>query len=201
MTLREAQRSARFWRQGSAFFLMACAIGGVYAHFVPMLLDSGLTAEQARNVAALFGLAVIAGRLLAGVLLDRFFGPYLAVCFVLVAASGMGMLLLPGSHDMRWTAIAIGLAFGTELDIAAYMSARYFGTRAIGAIYGWQFGMFSAGGIASPILYGSVYDHTHSYAGALLISGALMLGAIPLFLSLGAYATPAPEADGLPHPG
>lgn len=196
MSLSEAQRTGRFWRQGLAFFLIASAITGLYAHLVPMLLDSGLTPERAANVAAMFGFAVVVGRLLAGVLLDRFFAPHLGVAFVLVAASGMGALLLPGEHWMTYTAFAIGLVFGTELDIAGYMCARYFGTRAYGAIYGRQFGMFLAGGILSPILYGFVHDRTQSYTGALLISGALMLGAIPLFLSLGAYAIASGSASG-----
>jgi hypothetical protein len=41
MSLSEAQRTGRFWRQGLAFFLIAGAITGLYAHFVPMPLDSG----------------------------------------------------------------------------------------------------------------------------------------------------------------
>jgi MFS family permease len=196
MTLREALRTRRFWKQGLAFFLMACALLGVYHHFVPMLLDAGLTPERAANVAASFGLAVFVGRLVAGVLLDRFFAPYLGVCFVLVAASGMAALMLPGEGWLTWTALAIGLAFGTELDIAGYMCARYYGTRAYGSIYAWQFSMFTTGAILSPILYGFVHDRTDSYGWALLVSGALMLGAIPLFLSLGEYATPGASSAG-----
>jgi predicted MFS family arabinose efflux permease len=175
--------------------LSGLALTGLYAHFVPLLTDRGLDPERTADIAALFGLSVMVGRLGAGYLLDRLFAPLLASLLAVIAASGIATLLLPGSHFAPLAAICVGLMFGTELDVAGYMTARYFGQRAYGAIYGWQFGMFMAGGIASPIAYGAVHDMTGSYLYALGGSIALLLAAIPFLLSLGPYP-PRDEANG-----
>ncbi len=187
-TLTQAQREGRFWRQGAAFFLMAASLGGLFVHFVPMLSDEGFGAATLASVTSLFGVAVLAGRLIAGYLLDRCFAPRLAVLFICFAMVGVVTLHWPMLPLIYVAAALVGLAFGTELDIAGYMTARYFGTRAYGAIYGWQYGMFIAGAIVSPLLYGVIHDRAGSYQPALLASLVLLAPAIPLFLSLGRYS-------------
>jgi MFS family permease len=186
-TLREAIRSSRFWRQGGALTLMGLGLSGLYAHFVPLLTDHGLDPATTANVAALFGGAVFVGRLGAGYLLDRIFAPILATMFVLVAAAGLGAAMMPGVNFGAIAAVGIGLGFGTELDIAGYITARYFGRKAYGAIFGWQFAFFTAGGIVGSISYGVIHDRSGSYHAALTASIVLMLCAIPLLLSLGRY--------------
>jgi MFS family permease len=187
LSAREALRTGLFWRQVTAFALMGFALGGLYAHFVPLLTDRGLAPAEVANIAAMFGFAVFAGRLLAGFLLDHIFAPVLAVSFVLVAVLGIGGLFQPGYLFAATAALAVGLTFGTELDIAGYITARYFGRRAYGTIFGWLFGLFAAGGMTSPLMYGLIFDRTGSYGTALMISMGAMLAAIPLLLSLGRY--------------
>ena len=187
MTLREAVRSGRFWRQGGALLLLGLALSGLYAHFVPLLTDHGLDSATTANVAALFGASVFAGRLIAGYLLDRFFAPVLATTFVLVTAAGLGAAMMPGPLFGAIAAAGIGLGFGTELDIAGYITARYFGRKAYASIFALQFAMFTTGGIMGSISYGVIHDRTGDYQLALTISLVLVLGAIPLILSLGRY--------------
>lgn len=192
LTAREALRTGLFWRLAMAFALLGLALGGLYAHLVPLLSDRGLSTSEVANIAALFGFGVFTGRLVAGYLLDRIFAPVLAVCFILLAVLGIGGLWWPDPLFAATAAIAVGLAFGTELDIAGYLTARYFGRRAAGAIFGWLFTIFAVGGISSPLMYGLISDNTGSYNGALMISVAAMLAAIPFLLSLGRY----PESPG-----
>jgi predicted MFS family arabinose efflux permease len=187
LTLREAFRSSRFWRQGAALGLMGLGLSGLYAHFVPLLTDHGLDPATTANVAALFGGAVFVGRLSAGYLLDRVFAPILATMFVLVAAIGLGAATVPSAGFGAIAAVGIGLGFGTELDIAGYITARYFGRKAYGAIFGWQFAFFTSGGIVGSISYGVIHDRAGNYHIALMASVILMLCAIPLLLSLGRY--------------
>jgi MFS family permease len=187
LSAREALRTRLFWRQAIAFALMGLALGGLYAHLVPLLSDRHLKPVEVANIAALFGFGVFAGRLVAGYLLDRIFAPVLAVAFILLAVVGIGGLLLPEPLFATTAALAVGLVFGTELDIAGYITARYFGRRAAGAIFGWLFGIFAVGGVSSPIMYGLIFDHSGSYNAALMISMAALVAAIPLLLSLGRY--------------
>ena len=195
LTLHEALRTGRFWRQGSALLLMGLGLSGLYAHFVPLLTDHGLDPATTANVAALFGGAVTVGRLGAGYLLDRIFAPILATTFVLVSAIGLGAAMMPGAHFGFLAAVGIGLGFGTELDIAGYITARYFGRRAYGAIFGWQFAFFTAGGIVGSISYGVIHDRIGTYQVALTGSLILMLCAIPLLLSLGRYPVGWPDPE------
>jgi len=77
-TVREAASTPRFWMLGAAFFLVAVAINGSAAHIVPLLTDNGLSPAAATATLAIFGLATMSGRLLAGFLVDRIFAPYVA---------------------------------------------------------------------------------------------------------------------------
>jgi predicted MFS family arabinose efflux permease len=189
VSLGEALRTSRFWRQGIAIALMGFGLAGLYSHLVPMLSDRGIGTATAANLAALFGGAVFAGRLLAGYLLDRMFAPILATIFVLIAVTGLGSALVPdgGVILAAVAAFCIGISFGTELDIAGYLTGRYFGRKAFGAIFGFQFSFFTTGAIFSSLSYGMIYDATGNYDGALIMSMLVMLTAIPLLLSLGRY--------------
>ena len=64
--------------------------------------------------------------------------------------------------------ILIGLAAGSEVDLLPYLTARYFGLKSYGKIYGWQFVMFYSGVGVGPVSFGWVFDHFGSYKLALL---------------------------------
>ena len=187
LSLSEALRTARFWRLALAMALMGMGLAGFYAHFVPLITDRGLQPAQAANAAATFGAAVFGGRLLAGYLLDRIYPPLVAVGAVSLAVAGLGTLLVEGTMQVYLVAAAIGLAFGTELDFAGYITARIFGRRAYGKIYSLQFALFGAGGLSSPVVYGYIHDRTDSYAYAVVGSMVLLCAAIPVLLSLGSH--------------
>ncbi len=68
---------------GASFFLVAIAINGTVAHVVPLLTDRGVSTTAAASIMGVFGLATMAGRLLAGYLVDRIFAPFLATVFFL----------------------------------------------------------------------------------------------------------------------
>jgi MFS family permease len=185
LSLGEALRTARFWRLALAMALLGMGLAGFYAHFVPLITDRGLLPAQAANAAASFGAAVFCGRLLAGYLLDRIYPPLVAVGAVSLAVVGLASLLVDGTPQIYLVAAAIGLAFGTELDFAGYITARLFGRRAYGKIYSLQFAIFGFGGMGSPVIYGYVHDRTNSYSYAVFGSMVLLSLAIPVLLSLG----------------
>ena len=61
----------------------------------------------------------------------------------------------------------IGLGLGAEVDIMAFLTSRYFGLCAFGAIYGVIFAGFGLVGGLGTYLMGLVYDARSSYAVAL----------------------------------
>ena len=64
-------------------FLLGLIVAGLIVHLVPMLVDRGMTAADAAQVAAGVGVAVLVTRLVVGYLFDRFHAPYVAALFLL----------------------------------------------------------------------------------------------------------------------
>jgi MFS family permease len=186
-----ALRSWRFWLIFVVISAVAFAIGGIIPSLVPLLTDRGMAAGDAAGYAALVGVAVIIGRVSAGLLIDHFWAP--AVGAVLLAVPLVGALLLIGtlpSPLMIGVAVfLIGLTAGAEFDLLAYLTGRYFGMKNYGFLYAIQtIGLLLTAGLSPPI-FGRVYDQMGSYDPALMVSAGLFLCAPPLLLLLGRYPT------------
>jgi len=69
-------RTRTFWLMVPAFALAGGSMHACILHMPALLSDRGLTAENAALGSSVVGVAVIAGRLLSGYLLDRMFAPW-----------------------------------------------------------------------------------------------------------------------------
>lgn len=165
----EAVRSPRFWMLAVVFLCIPIVANGTIVHLVPLLTDRGIPAGRAVIVFSGIGASLIVGRLLCGFLLDRFFGPHVAVTFVALPALGVATLL--ASSDPALTtfgAVLVGLGLGAEVDLIGYLQSRYFGLRAFGQIYGYLFAVFTVGTGLGPFVMGATYDAFGSYRPALM---------------------------------
>ena len=196
LTLREALRDRRFWIMTFAFLLIAFALTAPTPNLENILRTQKFTLSQIGTITAGFGLSVIAGRIVGGFLLDRFWAPACALAILLMPMIGSFMLSRPeidASHASL-AVITLGLGAGFEFDLLAYLIARYFGRRAYGLIYGTFFTVIAFGGGMGPIVYGRVFDATGRYDMALLSGvGCLIVGSVSL-LALGRYPDWAREA-------
>jgi MFS family permease len=168
VTARDALRSRQFWTLAVVFMCIPIVANGTIVHLVPLLTDRGIPASRAVTVFSGIGASLIVGRLLCGFLLDRFFGPHVAIVFVALPALGVATLL--ASSDAGLTtlgAVLVGLGLGAEVDLIAYLQSRYFGLRAFGQIYGYLFAVFTFGTGLGPFVMGAAYDATGSYRVAL----------------------------------
>ena len=121
---------------------MVTAINGIVGHLVPLLTDRGFALGQATATLSAVGLSTIAGRLVSGYLLDRFFAPYVAAALFLLPLAGVGILAAgPGGPALILAAIALGFGLGAEVDVIGFMVSRYFGLRSYGEIYGCRRGV------------------------------------------------------------
>ena len=84
-------------------------------------------------------------------------------------------------------AIAYGLSVGAELDLIGYLTARYYGMKAYGRIYGILYATVLVGGAVSPVVYGLAVDLAHSYQPMLAAAAAILGGCAALFLALPAF--------------
>ncbi|MFL2769631.1 MAG: MFS transporter [Rhodospirillaceae bacterium] len=182
-TVSEAFKTIRFWKFAFAFMLIGGMISSLMIHLVPLLTDANMPRSMAIRIAGVMGAAVIVGRVTTGFLVDRFHPPYVAAFFL--AMPIIGCVLLSGSTLPLWivvvAAMFIGLAAGSEVDLIPYLTARFFGLKSYGKLYGWIFVFFYGGvGIVPPI-FGRVFDINGNYDVALQLAiVALAIGVLSI---------------------
>ncbi|MCY1667457.1 MFS transporter [Rhizobium sp. SL86] len=168
-----------------AFFLLGFVNTGLVTNQISLLIDGGLTPQNAAFVQSVFGIAVLLGRFLSGVLLDYLPAKRLmsAVCIggaaaCLIYASG------PAGGLVFVSAILIGLVYGAEFDVLSYIIKRNFGLAAFGRIYGTIFAVFQFGAALGATLLPLSRAHLQSYGPGLVIYAAALLASGVLFILL-----------------
>lgn len=162
LDLPAALRKRQFWIIGVTFLCFSTGISGFIANFIPMLTDSGVTREAAAGFAGVIGIAVMVGRLAAGVLLDRVPAAWLSAAVMALPTAGF-LLGASGSVPPVFLAALVGLAGGAEFDLVAFMTARYFGLRHYGKLYGILFSPIIIGAAIGPILFSLGYERYGTY--------------------------------------
>lgn len=166
--LHELAASGQFWTLLGAMALMTTVVAGVSVHFVAIMTDRGWTASDAATTAGLIGLSVMAGRLLAGAILDH--APPALVGGVTFACGTAGVAALAAGWNGTvpiLAAIGIGLAQGAEGDLIAFLIKRLFRSESYGLTYGLIFAAFNLGAFGGPLMLGLMFDASGTYAGGL----------------------------------
>jgi MFS family permease len=186
LSLREAFRTRTFWQILAMLALVAGVYNAIYQHFQPIMTDAGMTAIEAAAIAGIIGPVSFAARLLTGHLLDRFSPPLVAAsAFAIPLLSCLLLIGFDGDPVIAGIAIACcALASGAEIDMIAYLGARYFGMRNYGAIYGFIFAGHTLGWALFPPLVGVAFDRSGSYDAALTIMAVLLVVAVALAASI-----------------
>lgn len=189
LTLKEALRGRHFWVLGASFFLIAFALTAPTPNLENILKTFKFELSDVGRITATFGLAVIAGRIVGGWLLDRFWAP--ACAFAVLIVPAIGCWLLAGdslsSQSAYLAVMFLGFGAGFEFDLLAFLIARYFGQRHYGVIYGCFYTIIAFGGGLGPVVYGYMYDRIGNYQLSLTIGMvSVLLGAALLFL-MGPY--------------
>ena len=187
LTWREARATRTFWFMVTGYFLLGASVHACVIHLSAMLTDRGITPQTAALASSVAGAGLLLGRGGSGFLLDRYFGPRLAVSFSIGAALGILLLLFGHGVSTFVGAFLVGLGMGAEGDIIAYLTSRYFGLKAFGEIYGYAFGSFVLAGACGALLMGIGFDRTGSYTIPLQSFLAAICIAIILFSRLGPY--------------
>ena len=188
MTLRESLRTRTFWQLCAIFFCVAACVNGAVSHLAPLLTDSGVSGRSAALAASCFGAASIAGRVINGYLVDRFFAPRVTAVLFGGAAAGMIILLAGGTGGMAFVAAALlGLGIGAEADVMPFLVSRYFGMRSMAEIFGCTFGSYTLGNATGRYLFAAGFDAAGSYRVPLGVALLVMLGAIAAMLRIKKY--------------
>jgi predicted MFS family arabinose efflux permease len=185
LTLAQAARNRALWLIGASIFIIMALTIGFLVHQIEILRGVGISRTNAAWLAGLSGAMGIVGKLVTGVLLDRYRGN-LVGGITMAAAALAFVLLLFDSTLMGLVVFAMlvnGYTAGAKLQIASYLTVRYAGMRNFGKIYGMISCLVGLGAAAGPLVAGMIYDTFASY-GAFLTAGAVGLGfaAVCLFV-------------------
>ena len=185
-TVREAVLSSVYIRIAVSAVIFTIASIALVVHFVPILREGGIDARGAAAVASAIGLSMICGRLATGALLDRIHGSYIgAISFGMPAIACLLLLTGPGVVTAVVIALVIGFSMGSELDVVAYVSTRYFGLRQISAIYGTLVGLITFAAGVGPMLSSLMFDQFGNYREMILLIipffllGSALMGSLP----------------------
>lgn len=185
-SLREALRSATFWRLVAVFSIVMLATSTVGLHRIPHFTDRGLEPRLVSYAtaldAAMAGLSTFAMGLLVERAASRWLG---SLAFVLLGLATY-LTIAANSAPLLFLAMGtFGVGVGGFLMLQNYIWAEYFGRRNLGSIRGVMMPVaLTFGGAGAPIA-GYVKDLTGSYdpiwwAGiALLVVGAAVLALTP----------------------
>ncbi len=189
MTLRQALCDWRFWAIIIGILPIVFAVAGVIANLEIVLKDRQISTALILSVTPFLGLSVIAGRLVGGWLIDRFWAPAASLGMLLLAALAVWAL---GSGPTSYIGLllvvfGVGLAAGVEFDLLAFFTARYFGLAHYSGIYGVMYIFFAVGSGAAPYTFGLAYDATQSFTAILNISAICIAFGGLIFLTLGKY--------------
>lgn len=188
LTVHRAVRTSEFWTMVCGLFLVTASVHACFIHLPAILTDRGSSASLAAFASSLFGVGLFLGRVGCGYLLDQFFAPRVAA--LVFSAVAIGIAFLGLGHSI-WSAciaaVLVGLGIGSEVDIIAYLTSRYFGLRSYGAIFGWIWAVFGVAGGLGAYLMGFGFDKTGSYVVPLIGFFFAAVLATLLIVRLGPY--------------
>jgi len=175
MSATDALRSRAFLVLAAAFFACCAAHSGPIFHTVSYAIGCGLPMVAAVTIYSMEGFAGLGGRLLFGVLADKYGAKPVLVVGLLVqgvaAVSYLGVNQLGGFYAV---ALVFGAAYGGTMPLYAALAREAFGPRILGTVLGAASMVSSLGMALGPFIGGWLYDRYGSYAW--LYIGSMMAG-------------------------
>lgn len=178
-TLRAISRDPSFWlvTLGLLFATVPCYTSN--KHLILYLHDLGLDATHAASVKSLMILIAGAGRLLAGLLSDRFdrFRVLIAI-YALSALSFPLVFAMPAEPVLLAYAVLFGLAYGGVMPMMPIMVVECFGTAALGVTLGVMKVAYDAGAATAPLAAAWAHDELGNYDLVFLLNWACAIVAV-----------------------
>lgn len=200
LTGAETRRDSRYWRLGLSGALINIASVGLVTSLVPFGIDRGLTMAEAALLVTSFAASQVVGRLVMGALVDRFRAQATAAAFAAISSLAFVALQIPapGLGAMLVLVFLAGLMNGAEHDLLPFLTARLFGIRAYGEVYGLLIMISLIGTAIGVIAFGRLHDATGHYGDALIVAAVALGVTALLFATL--RERPLPHVQAHAHP-
>ena len=184
MTVGRALRSPQFIVLSLTFFFCCAAHSGPIFHTVSYALACGLPAMTAVTIYSVEGLAGLGGRILFGLLGDRFGARRVVVAGLMVQAVGAGSYYFTrDAGDFYAVAILFGMAYGGVMPLYAVLAREYFPMRIMGTVFGAAAMISSLGMALGPAVGGWIFDTFHGYGYLYIASFGMGLAAVAIALA------------------
>jgi len=178
-------QSPQFWLIALTHFTCCVAHSGPIFHMVTHAMDQGVPSMAAATLLGVSGLASLIGRVLSGIIADRWGSKPTLVAMLALQAPAIFLYLFTNSITGFYAlAILFGASYGGVMPMYALLTREYFGARAMGTAYGAIFMLQAIGMGLGAYGGGWFHDHLGSYAWlfgfATAVAAAAILFALPL---------------------
>ena len=175
LSLAQALRSAPFLILVVTSFLTCATHSGPIFHTVNYAVTCGIPLMAAVSIYSLEGLAGMGGRLVFGLLGDRFGAARILVLALLAQAIvALGYLYARDLSSLYAVAAMFGFTYAGVMPLFAVIARENFPMHMMGTVIGSTTMASSLGMALGPVLGGLIYDRSSSYAW--LFIGAFALG-------------------------
>ena len=190
MSLRQAMRSADFWLLAGSFFVCGYTSNGLIGtHLISHAIEHGFTPATAAGAVGVMGMMNVFGTLASGWATDRFDNRKLLAAYYGFRA--LSITWLPAIDATGWLflfAIVYGLDWIATVPPTTNLTAKLFGRKNLGQIYGWIFFSHMLGAALAAWLGGAMHDWLGDYTAVFLSAGLMGFIAAGMTLRLSSAA-------------
>jgi MFS family permease len=141
----------------------------------------GLGSLAAVSVYSVEGLAGLGGRILIGLLADRFGAKRVLITTLVAQSLAIAAYLKVHELSEFYTlAVVFGIAYGGGMPLYASLARDYFGQHIMGTVFGAATMLSALGMSIGPWFGGWVFDSFHNYAWLYIASASVAVGAVLL---------------------
>ena len=174
MTVRQALTSPQFAVLAATFFLCCATHSGPLFHTVSYAVSCGLSVTAAVSIYSVEGLSGLAGRIVFGLLGDRFGAKRTFVGGLLLQAAAVGCYYFARQQaEFYSVAVVFGFAYAGVMPLYAVLVRENFPLSIIGTVVGATTMASSLGMALGPLAGGMIFDaygaYGRMYIGATLI--------------------------------
>jgi MFS family permease len=195
MTVRAALTSPQFAVLALTYFLCCATHSGPLFHTVSYAISCGLSVTAAVSIYSVEGLSGLAGRIVFGLLGDRFGAKRTFVSGLLLQAAAVGCYYFARElAEFYSVAVVFGFAYAGVMPLYAVLVRENFPLPIIGTVVGAASMASSLGMALGPLAGGLIFDAYGTYGRLYIGSVLLGLGAAAIMLTF-RPASPPQEAS------
>jgi len=182
--VKEALTSTPFIVLAATFFACCATHAGPIFHTISYALVCGIPTVAAVSIYSLEGLAGLGGRVVFGLMGDRYGAKRVLIGGLFIQALAAGSFMFANRLGEFYAVAAVfGFAYGGVMPLYAVLARDYFGQAIMGTVLGAAAMVSSLGMAIGPWIGGWLFDTFGSYAPMYVYSFAIGLGAAAIALA------------------